>query len=221
MLVLTKIKKMNKIMMIIAAATFIGATASAQGNGSDSRENVHFGVKAGANISNVYDTEGADFVADPKLGFAAGAFVAIPIGKFIGVQPEILFSQKGYQRTGNVFGSDYKFTHTSNYIEVPILLQVKPSEMITLLAGPQYSYLIKEKNVFSNEYVNGSNEQDFENDNVRKNTLGFVGGVDINLNQLVVGVRAAWDLQNNNGDGTSNIPTYKNVVYQATVGYRF
>jgi len=206
---------------MIAAVTLMGSTASAQSDGSDSREKLQLGVKAGANISNVYDSEGEDFNADPKLGFAAGAFLAVPIGKYLGFQPELLFSQKGYQRTGTILGSDYKFTHTSSYIDVPLLLQVKPSEMITLLAGPQYSYLLKEKNVFSNEFVNGEDEQNYENDNVRKNTLGFVGGVDINLNHLVLGVRAAWDLQDNNGDGTSEIPRYKNVLYQATVGFKF
>jgi len=212
---------MKKVFFLIAVVTLMGSTASAQSDGSDSREKLQLGVKAGANLSNVYDSEGEDFNADPKFGFAVGAFVSIPVGKFIGVQPEILFSQKGYQRTGAVLGSDYKFTHTSSYIDVPILLQVKPSEMITLLAGPQYSYLLKEKNVFSNEFVSGQDEQNYENENVRKNTLGFVGGVDINLNQLVLGVRAAWDLQDNNGDGTSEIPRYKNVLYQATVGFKF
>jgi len=212
---------MKKVFFLIAVVTLMGSTASAQSDGSDSREKLQLGIKAGANLSNVYDSEGEDFNADPKFGFAVGAFVSIPVGKFIGVQPEILFSQKGYQRTGAVLGSDYKFTHTSSYIDVPILLQVKPSEMITLLAGPQYSYLLKEKNVFSNEFVSGQDEQNYENENVRKNTLGFVGGVDINLNQLVLGVRAAWDLQDNNGDGTSEIPRYKNVLYQATVGFKF
>jgi len=212
---------MKKVFFLIAVVTLMGSTASAQSDGSDSREKLQLGVKAGANLSNVYDSEGEDFNADPKFGFAVGAFVSIPVGKFIGVQPEILFSQKGYQRTGAVLGSDYKFTHTSSYIDVPILLQVKPSEMITLLAGPQYSYLLKEKNVFSNEFVSGQDEQNYENENVRKNTLGFVGGVDINLNKLVLGVRAAWDLQDNNGDGTSEIPRYKNVLYQATVGFKF
>jgi hypothetical protein len=34
-------------------------------------------------------------------------------------------------------------------------------------------------------------------------------------------LRGSWDLKNNNGDGTSTTPRYKNVWYQATVGYRF
>jgi len=44
--------------------------------------------------------------------------------------------------------------------------------------------------------------------------------MDINLNNIVIGARAGWDLFNNNGDGTSTTPRYKNVWAQATVGIR-
>jgi hypothetical protein len=88
---------------------------------------------------------------------------------------------------------------------------------ISLLAGPQFSFLLKQKDVLGNSSLT----QDFNNDNIRKNTLGFLGGADINLSNLVLGVRAGWDLQDNNGDGTSDNPRYKNVWYQATIGFRF
>jgi hypothetical protein len=45
--------------------------------------------------------------------------------------------------------------------------------------------------------------------------------IDFNLNQFVVSGRAGWDLQKNNGDGTSTNPRYKNVWYQATIGLKF
>jgi len=38
---------------------------------------------------------------------------------------------------------------------------------------------------------------------------------------LVLSGRVAWDLYDNNGDGTSTTPRYKNVVGQITLGYRF
>jgi hypothetical protein len=37
----------------------------------------------------------------------------------------------------------------------------------------------------------------------------------------VLSARSGWDVQRNNGDGTSSIPRYKNVWFQATIGYRF
>ena len=190
----------------------------AQDNSTDLHDKLQFGLKAGVNFSNVYDTKGQEFNADFKVGLAAGAFLAIPIGKYIGFQPEILFSQKGYKSTGTFLTVAYEFTHTTNYIDVPLLFTIKPSTFITLLAGPQYSFLVKQKDVFKSGSLTVNQEQEFEND---KSVLCFLGGIDINLNQFVLGARAGWDLQNNNGDGTSTNPRYKNVWYQATIGFKF
>lgn len=208
---------MKKLLFMIISATLVAASVSAQ----DDRGKISVGVKAGANIANVYDSEGDDFNADGRLGLATGVFVAIPIGQFLGVQPELLFSQKGYQSAGTVLGFDYSYTRTSNYIDVPILLALKPSSFVTILLGPQYSYLVKQTDVFENPFSDATVEEEFENDNLRKNTFGFVGGLDINLSDFVIGARVAWDLFNNNGDGTSTTPRYKNVVGQVTLGYRF
>lgn len=147
--------------------------------------------------------------------------MSIPIGTYFGIQPELLFSQKGFQATGRILGSTYKFTRTTSYIDVPLLFLIKPSEFISLVVGPQYSYLIKQTDVFANASTSIDQETEFENDNVRKNTLCFTGGVDINMKHIVLSGRAGWDIQNNNGDGTSTTPRYKNVWYQATIGYRF
>ncbi len=190
-------------------------------NRTDFRDRLLFGLKVGANYSNVYDAQGEVFQTNPKLGLAAGAFLSIPIGKYLGIQPEVLFSQKGFQATGRILGSTYNITRTTSYIDVPLLFAFKFSEFITLMGGPQYSYLVKRRDVFANATTSSAQETEFQNDNVRVNTLSFVGGVDINLKHIVLSARAAWDIQNNNGDGTSTTPRYKNVWYQGTIGYRF
>lgn len=120
-----------------------------------------------------------------------------------------------------MLGTTYTLTRITNYIDVPLLVAVKPIELLTILAGPQYSYLLKQKDDFSGGIITGSQVQEFDNDNLRKNTFCFVGGVDVNIQNIVIGARAAWDLKNNNGDGTSNTPRYKNMWYQLTLGYRF
>ena len=140
---------MKKYFLIIATIIFIANIISGQDNSSDLRNSLRFGLKAGANFSNVYDSKDQEFNADFKVGFAAGAFLAIPIGKYIGFQPEILFSQKGYKESGTFLTIPYKFTHTTNYIDVPLLFAIKPSALITLLAGPDYSFLVKQKDVFT------------------------------------------------------------------------
>lgn len=212
---------MKKVIMLIAFVTFAVTNSNAQETSTDKRDKLSFGVKLGTNFSNVYDSKGEDFVADGKFGLAGGVFVSIPLGKFIGVQPEILYSQKGFKSTGTFLGTQYKTTRTTDYIDVPLFLAVKPIEYVTLLFGPQYSYLLKQKDEFTGGSLSSVQEQEFENDDIRKNTFSLIGGADINVDNLVLGVRGGWDLKNNNGDGTSTTPRYKNMWYQATVGYRF
>ena len=207
---------MKKSLLLIVSLVLLVNAGIAQ----DLRSTVHFGPKAGINLSNVYDSEGEEFEADAKIGFAAGVFVALPIGSLFGFHPEILFSQKGFKASGSILGSSYTLTRTLNYIDIPLLLAVKPNEMFTIVAGPQYSYLISSKDVFDTSFLNVELEQEFENDNLSKNTLCLLGGVDVNLNSIVIGTRVGWDLYQNNGDGTTTTPRYKNVWYQVTVGFR-
>lgn len=207
----------------IAIATLlissIGISNAQTNTGSNSRDKVHIGAKIGFNYANVYDSKGEDFNADAKFGMALGGFISIPIGVYFGVQPELLFSQKGFKGSGKLLGLDYDFKRTTSYIDVPLYFTVKPSEFITILAGPQMSFLTTTKDVFKSG--SATVEQEFDNDNLRKNTFGASIGVDININHLVLGARANWDLQENNDDGSSSTPRYKNQWLQATVGYRF
>jgi hypothetical protein len=213
---------MNKLIksLLIVPALFLGTTLFAQDN-ADLDDRVTFGLKAGVNSSNVYDEKGDDFEGEAKLGFVAGAFVGIPIGDFIGIQPEVLYSQKGFARSGSILLQNYQFTRTTNHLDIPIQLQIRPIPALTILAGPQFSYILSKKDELEINGQTSGNVQDFDNENLRKNSLGFVGGLDINISRLVIGARVGWDLQDNKGDGTSTNPRYKNRWVQLTAGVRF
>jgi len=212
---------MKRQITMITTALILAGNAIAQSDRTDAREAFAIGAKIGANYANVYDSQGEDFEADAKLGFAGGAFLTIPIGMYLGIQPEVLFSQKGFTASGSFLGGGYKVTRTTNYLDIPVFFMFKPSEFITLVAGPQFSYLIKQSDVFANATTSIEQEQEFENDDIRNNTLCFIGGVDINLRNIVIGARAGWDLQSNRSDGASTTPRYKNSWLQATIAYRF
>lgn len=212
---------MRKIILAMIAITFMINMSVAQEEVLDMRENFTFGIKGGVNISNIYDSNEEDFDAESKLGYAAGIFLGIPLGQVIGIQPEVLYSQRGFKATGDNLLGDYEFTRTTNYLDVPVLLAIKPSPMLTLLAGPQFSFLLDGKYDFENNILSGGLEEDFENEDARKNTTCITGGLDINLENLVLGGRVGWDLKENNEDGSSDTPRYKNVWFQATLGFRF
>ncbi len=212
---------MKKLSLVAITLTMITLNVNAQDETMDTRDQIQFGAKVGANYANVYDSEGEEFDADPKLGMAVGAFISIPIGTYFGIQPEVLYSQKGFSATGRILGLKYDFERTTSYLDVPLYIAIKPSEFITIVAGPQFSYLLSRKDVFETAVTTIEQEQEFENDDIRKNTLGASLGLDINISHFVIGARAAWDLQENNGKGTSTTPRYKNTWLQATVGFKF
>lgn len=179
------------------------------------------GIKVGLNRSNVYDEQGADFVADPKTGFMAGAWLSIPVGRLLGVQPELLFSQKGFSSSGRINGDRYTLERTTNWLDIPLQVQLKPFRFMTLLGGIQYSYLFSQQDRLSLGSTILEYNDEFENDNIRKNIFGAVAGLDLNFHHVVLSGKACWDLRANRGDGSSFTPRYKNVWFQIGVGYRF
>ena len=205
------------LIVIFFSLVLIG---KAQTTIDDERNKLIFGAKAGGNISNVYDGRGQDFKADPKIGMAGGVFLGIPIGKYIGIQPEVLFSQKGYQSTGILLGNTYSDIRTTSFLDIPLQIQFKPAEFITFLGGVQYSYLLHQKDVFVFGLNSTSQDQEFKNDNVRKNICSAVFGIDINIDHFIISGKGCWDLQDNNGNGSSYTPRYKNIWLQVTVGFR-
>ena len=213
---------MKKSIQLIGLALFaFGTQLNAQRSEQDPREVFGFGLKAGVNYSNVWDREGQDFRADSKVGFAGGIFASIPIGKFLGLQPELLISQKGFKGSGTLIGTPYNFSRTTTFLDIPLLFQVKPATFVTIVVGPQYSFLLKQKDVYTFGSNSVEQEEQFKNDNIRKNLLGFTAGADFIVHHFLISTRVGWDFQSNRGDGTSFTPRYKNQWLQLTVGYIF
>lgn len=214
---------MKKIFVAAATLCIFNIQLSAQEDApspksTDSRNDLHAGVKIGLNSSNVYDTKGEGFEADAKAGFAGGLYLAVPINKYLGFQPEVLFSQKGY----NASGPDYSYKRTTGHINVPLMLQIKPLRFMSLVAGPQYSYLVYRQETFHTNTTTTIEQEQIENTDIRRNTLGVTGGLDFYfLSKFVISARVGWDLQDNNGDGSSTSPRYRNTWMQGMIGIRF
>ena len=212
-------KNVTKKAATLVVVLMTSMSFAQDGISSDDRNEMKFGVKAGVNFANVYDEKGDDFVADGKAGLAVGAFASIPLGELFGIQPEVMYSQKGYKSSGDILGIGYDYKVTSSYLDIPVLLQVKPSQYFTLLAGPQFSYLLDTK-----YELNGNStidEEDINGDNYKKGVFGAVVGVDFNYQNFVLGTRLGWDVSKTNEDGDANSPRFKNKVIQVTFGYRF
>ena len=189
-------------------------TTTDDSSSMNNREELSFGIKAGINYSNVYSESGDGYVADGKVGFAGGVFVSIPLNELIGVQPELLYSQKGFKTEGTFFDGQI----TSSYIDLPIHLQIKPTENISILTGPQFSYLLSTK--YELNGFSAIDEEDLD-DNNNKATVGISAGVDFELQNFLISARGSWDLNKVNKDNSTSDINYKNQLFQITLGYKF
>ena len=136
---------MKKSIYTIVASLCLINVSNAQVSQTKSDTDLCFGLKAGLNVSNVYDTKGDDFVATGAFGFAGGGFVTIPLGEYFAVQPEVLFSRKGFKGTGTILGSSYSYERTTNFLDVPILAAFRPIKFVSVVFGPQFSFFVKRK----------------------------------------------------------------------------
>jgi hypothetical protein len=89
---------------------------------------------------NLANTNGED--VDYKAGLNLGAFVSIPAGSMLAIQPEAFFSQKGEKFEGD--------KASYNYLEIPVLLKLSPSlpgDFVRpiFFAGPSAGILLSAK----------------------------------------------------------------------------
>lgn len=212
---------MKKI-FIFAIGLLSAGVANAQTEASTTGEGVKFGIKAGANLSNMIKTGDDDFNTEFKPGLHAGFFVDIPIVDRLSFAPEVVYSQKGYKRTGTslLFG-DTEYSVTTNFIELPILAKINAAPGFNIFLGPQVSFLASSKTKFETENASFEQTIDEENDDLRKSLVGGVIGAGFDITpQLGINARYALDLQKND-NGNSETPEYKNQVIQVGLGYKF
>ena len=211
---------MKKMLSISAALMFAGAVSYAQTSESKTG-GVHLGLRAGLNLSNMVNSDDADVTTGSKIGLNAAVFVELPLANVFSIQPELQFSQKGFKASGTALGSAYEYKQTTNFIEVPLLAKIKPVPGFGIVVGPQFSFLASTSTKFT---VNNASYESLvkqENDNLKKNILGGVIGVEAGAKNFVASLRYNIDFQNNNGDGTSSTPRYKNQVIALGIGIIF
>lgn len=197
-----------------------------------------FGIKAGANLSNI-SSDGAIKETKSKIGFNAGAFVNIPVGAEFSIQPEIIYNKLGAKTTLNlanfnntVSGIELpKVENTMNldYISVPVMAQyhIVPS-LLYVEAGPEFSYLITSNVKTSISNGNVATEVDdainhfketFKKENLNSMNFGVAIGTGVNItNTFGVNARYVAGITDSTkkSDGSN-----KNSVIQLGLSYSF
>ncbi len=213
-----------KTNLSMLAALFFSLSLAAQAPSTvNSQEpSARIGIKGGLSAATMVKSGDNKYSTDPLFGFNAGGILILPLGRVIALQPEVLYSQKGYHAMGSGLLGDYDYRRTLNFLDIPLLLRLNLSKELGIVAGPQYSYLLSTHTNFKNGSASYQETVKNENDNIRKNIFGGVIGADLNLgdNFFLYG-RYTIDFKNNNGDGSSSTPAYKNQTIQVGAGILF
>jgi hypothetical protein len=190
----------TKILGLLTIALIAGTVSFAQG----------VGIKAGANINKI---DGKGLKEEFQYGYSLGGFAELYFNNKWGIQPEVLWNQ--YRtKTTNDFDevipggtSDLKGIKL-NYLSIPLLLNFRPVQFITLQAGPQFGILInKDQGLLKN------GQQAFSSGD-----LSMLGGVQLNVGKLKVGGR--YQIGLNNINDIDNSTKWKNQGFQIYAGIK-
>ena len=198
--------------LLFALALLAGTTTAAHA------QKVSFGLKAGLGATTFagYGLR----LYDVKPGLIIGGVAALPMGKRVSFRPELLFVQKGWQRTRSDGYALYKVK--LNYIDLPLMFRVTPASNGWFLeTGPQVGFMLGYPNEERGSHIDNSKVyHSFE--------VGAAAGVGYQLaNGLSFGVRYNGGITNilrpryNAYANQYYQPTARNSALQLTASYMF
>jgi len=174
------------------AAILVGALLTAAAATSAQAQDVRFGLRAGANYANLAGNLKNEATYNNKIGFLGGVTVNVPVTSdgFFSLQPEVLYSQKGFENKPTEYAGLLGAKQTRegsvnyNYLDVPVLLKINAGGFIAE-AGPQYSYLLgahDQTKTTTTPALGGTpttTESQSQTDvsGLHRNELGYVAGV--------------------------------------------
>jgi hypothetical protein len=172
---------------------------------------LNFGLKAGTNISKI---EGKSFKDEFSYGYLLGGFAEIGLGGKLSIQPEVLFNQ--YQtKVDTAFSAIYENAlqdATSgdvklNYLSIPLVLNYKLGNILSLQAGPQFGILMSQDKTLLENGKDAFQNGDFS----------ILGGAQLNISKLRLTGRYAVGL--NNINDIDNQDKWKSKAFQLSVGF--
>ena len=177
---------MKKSAFLAVALLVTAAVSSVQA------QDIRLGFRVGVNYSDLAGNVNNQDTYDNKVGFLGGVMLNVPLAgdNFISLQPEVLYSQKGFANKPTEFtgllGAKQKREGSVNYnyLDVPVLLKLNAGGFIAE-AGPQYSYLLSASNQTKTTTTPSfggtptTTESQDKNDvsGLNRNELGYVAGV--------------------------------------------
>jgi hypothetical protein len=179
---------MKKTLILLTAMIMVPFLINAQGIG--------IGIKAGANFAN---QDIKDINIKTATDFLFGAYLNINFSDKFGITPEVLYS---------AYGSTWDEVKVDlDYVSIPLMLRYKPIKLLSLEAGPQFSFLTKAKVENTGDVLDQLKNNDFG--------LAFGAGIHLPLG-INAGARYVLGFTNINDVSSESI---KNRTFQIYLGW--
>ena len=208
---------MKKKILFAALALLMTMVANAQ---------FKYGIKAGMNISQLgtasMEGKSSGPASDMKIGFHIGVHANYSFTDLMGLQAEAVFSMQGGSFTGlydDDDGNAYKakVKRTLNYINIPVLFEIKPFDDFSIFIGPQFGFNIYKSASAMGTTMSGS---DFKKTGWDVNTVDIaaVAGAQYTImGQFLISARYNFGFTNT----ADSFKGYCNRVIQIGLGYQF
>ncbi|WP_224744324.1 porin family protein [Pontibacter aquaedesilientis] len=209
-------------MFVFAVATAFAAQA----------QNASFGIRGGANISNLSGDLRDEDRFENKVGFHAGIMANFGVvDNFFSIQPELLYSVKGFKNEdsevtllGQTRRREGKVNY--NYLDLPVMAKIKAGPLY-FEAGPQASYLLSVNNE-TKTYINGNlrstNTDEKSKSGLSEFEVGYVAGIGFTSanNAISFGVRyngAFSDFVKEDVNFDGDLTNARHSTFMVTVGF--
>jgi Outer membrane protein beta-barrel domain len=190
---------MKKIILSLGLLAGVAGAANAQAT---------IGLKAGASLTNMAGSDVSSGAAN-KIGFHGGLVANFKFGDALALQPEVLYSMKGYQDSNNS-----KNKMNLSYIDIPVMLQYN-ADGLFFEAGPQLGILAAAK------ATDGTNDTDVK-DLFKTVDFGYAVGLGYKLEAgPMIGLRYNGGITSAFKDIAGTTIKAHNSAFQLYVGYMF
>ncbi len=173
---------------------------------------VQVGLKAGSILADIAtEIEGSSIsdTSEPKLSYMAGGFASLPFNEKIGMQVELLYTNKGNK------ASTIEYKTNLHYINLPVLLQYKITDKLKVEAGPEIGYLL---GAYSRDL---SRQTSFEFNTIKDFDVGINAGVSYDLSEkLLLGLRYNLGVYDISKDITANDPEGNPYIFRTNAQNR-
>ncbi len=169
--------------------------------------NSGIGIKGGVNFASVHGSDKDKFGdVNSHTSFHAGIFAQFGFGEFFSLQPEVLYSRKGFERQDSVYRFDY--------LEVPVLAVFNITDNFSVHLGPQVGVMVSAK----------VEDEEIEMEPYNTFDYGAAAGLEGSVDRFRVGARyvhSFGDLRKEDSMGNNINEDIKNGVIQVYLGVSF